>query len=174
MQTQRTQLSDFFSATQAKAFRQVEVAVGNRDDALDIVQDAMIRLARKYSDKNHEWPMLFHRILQNLIRDWYRRQKVRRIIVWWDQSEKSERDDLQDNSNQSPDQAREHDEIKKKINAALHQLPYRQQQAFLLRSWWGHDISETAYIMQCSEGSVKTHYSRASHKLKQLLGDIAS
>lgn len=174
MQTQRPALNDFFSATQAKAFRQAEVAVGNREDALDIVQDAMIRLARKYSDKNQEWPLLFHRILQNLIRDWYRRQKVRRIIVWRDQSEENESEEPQDSENHLPDRMSENDEIKNQINTALNQLPYRQQQAFLLRSWWGHDVSETAYIMQCSEGSVKTHYSRASQKLKQLLGDIAS
>ncbi len=174
MQTQRLALSNFFAAMQAKAFRQAEVAVGNREDALDIVQDAMIRLAQKYSDKNQEWPLLFHRIMQNLIRDWYRRQKVRNIIIWWDQHGETGSDEPHDTQNLSPDQSKEADDIRRRINAALHHLPYRQQQAFLLRSWWGHNVSETAYIMHCSEGSVKTHYSRASQKLKQLLGDITS
>jgi RNA polymerase sigma-70 factor (ECF subfamily) len=170
---QRLELNDFFISVQAKAFSQAMIAVGNREDALDIVQEAMIRLARKYADKESEWTLIFHRILQNLIRDWYRRQKVKKVFLWWDQTHETEEIIQGDNEHPSPEQQSEAEQTRIQINAALNQLPYRQQQAFLLRSWWGHKTSETAYIMRCSEGSVKTHYSRALQRLKQLLGDIA-
>ena len=173
MQTQRPALHDFFIATQARAFRQAEIAVGNRDDAMDIVQDAMIRLARNYSDREQEWSLLFHRILQNLIRDCFRRRKVRGIFIRRDEHSENEDEGDQDHSTPTPEQNQQQEQLRQQINAALQHLPLRQQQAFLLRSWWGHDVAETAYIMRCTEGSVKTHYSRALQKLKDMLGEMA-
>lgn len=171
MQSQRLLLNEFFLTVQGKAFRQAEIAVGSRDDAMDIVQDAMIQLARKYSDKEKEWPFLFHRILQNRIRDWFRKRKVRSIFTWWDQLKDTDENDRIDDNSPSPEENKHHEDTRKEISTALQKLPYRQQQAFLLRSWWGYSVSETASIMNCAEGSVKTHYSRASQKLKQLLGE---
>ena len=139
---------------------------------MDIVQDAMIRLARNYSDREQDWNLLFHRILQNLIRDWFRRRKVRGIFVRQDNHEDDE-NDIQDHITPTPEQNKQQEQLRQQISTALSHLPLRQQQAFLLRSWWGHDVAETAYIMRCTKGSVKTHYSRALEKLQIMLGEIA-
>jgi len=173
--TQQTQLylNDFFVQVQAKAFRQAEIATGSRDEALDIVQDAMIKLASKYSHKREAWPQLFQRILQNAIRDWFRRRKVRRWFSW-SQDDESEPDELQvlASSDYSPEALTHNAQQLEQVETALRQLPQRQQQAFILRAWWGANIEETAFAMACSTGSVKTHYSRAQAKLKILLEDV--
>ena len=167
----RYALNDFFVSVQVKALRQAEFAVKNRDDAFDILQDAMEKLARKYSDKPDEWGPLFQRILQNTIRDWYRRQKVRRFFSLSRDEEDSSEDLLDKHYSASEEPEAEVIETRQFAEAkqALSQLPYRQQQAFILRAWWGFDVGETAFAMSCSEGSVKTHYSRARSRLQQLL-----
>jgi RNA polymerase sigma-70 factor (ECF subfamily) len=146
--------------------------------ALDIVQDAMLKLAERYGDKPaDEFPMLFQRILQNTIRDYYRRQKVR---SFWtvlfsslhpqnDAEEFDPLDTLQDKNNntqpQEPGNALEQSQLIALIEEALTELPARQREAFLLRYWEDLDTAETAAAMGCSEGSVKTHCSRATHAL---------
>ncbi len=178
MTATREALNDFFASVQMKAFRQAEMATGNREEALDIVQDAMIRLAQKYSDQEENWPRLFQRILQNLIRDWYRRQKVRSILIWFQSAENQEEGSnnvdnlLEDKAGFAPDESLQQLQIHKKLQEALRRLPARQQQAFILRAWWEYDIKESAFAMECSEGSVKTHYSRAVKKLAEILGDL--
>ncbi len=180
MSETRYKMNEFFCGIQAKALKQIEFAIRDRDEALDILQDAMIRLAKKYSDKEKDWPRLFQRIIQNLIIDWYRRKKVRSIIVFWDKSsddgeELEELGGVEEGDSaqvrQSPEQAHGNFQLGQKVARAIEQLPFRQQQAFTLRAWWGHNVEETAFAMGCSEGSVKTHYSRATNRLKQLLGD---
>ncbi len=157
-------------------------AVRDEAQALDIVQDAMLKLAEHYGDKPAaEFPMLFHRILQNTIRDHFRRQKVRSF--WFTlfssyspqqaEEEFDPLDVLQDRENASqpalPDEALQQTQALTAIEGALQQLPPRQREAFLLR--YMHDMSqtETAAAMGCSEGSVKTHCSRATHALALML-----
>ena len=151
--------------------------------ALDIVQDAMLKLADKYAAKpSEELPMLFQRILQNTIRDYYRRQKVRSTWTTLMSSllpRHEEADDydpldtLQDHDNNSqalaPDASLEQSQLLALIEEALMNLPARQREAFLLRYWENMDITETAAAMGCSEGSVKTHCSRATHALAAVL-----
>ena len=154
----------------------------NEHTALDIVQDAMIRLAEKYGSKPAaELPLLFQRILQNTIRDYYRRQKVKnaRITLFSSLIPKHESEDydpletLQDNENRSapaaPDESLQQQQVIALIEQALTRLPARQREAFLLRYWEGLDQAETATAMGCTEGSVKTHCSRATHALAESL-----
>jgi len=172
----RAALNDFFLAVQAKALRQAEIACGNRDDGLDIVQEAMTRLATKYAQQPEDWGPLFQRILQNAIRDWFRRRKVRSWLTFSfadtnDAGEQGEDLALMQ-STENPEHHLIGDRGLARVEAALRQLPLRQQQAFLLRAWWGADTQETAFAMKCSAGSVKTHYSRALSKLQTLLEDV--
>ncbi len=158
-----------------------ELATGNREDALDLVQDAMLGLVKSYADRDEQaWAPLFYRILQNRIRDHYRRSKVRnRFRSWLGLGTRSdENEDLPDPIQNAPD-TRQPDTIHKvlqedaidRLHGALQVLPVRQQQAFLLRCWEGMDVAATAFAMGCSEGSVKTHYSRAIHRLREMLED---
>jgi len=153
-------------------------AVRDSQVALDIVQDAMLKLAEKYSDKSaEELPLIFQRILQNTIRDHYRRQKVRTAWVTLFSGMQSRHEDeefdpldiLEDRENQAvpaaPDASLQQKQLITIIEKALSELPARQREAFLLRYWEGLDTNETAAAMGCTEGSVKTHCSRASHAL---------
>jgi RNA polymerase sigma-70 factor (ECF subfamily) len=157
-------------------------AVRDEHVALDIVQDAMLKLAERYGDKPpEEFPMLFHRILQNTILDHFRRQKVRSFWLTLfssfsnkhDEEEIDPLDTLTDKDNTSqpaqPDAALQQSQILTKIEEALTLLPARQREAFLLRYWEQLDTAETAEAMGCSEGSVKTHCSRATHTLAAML-----
>lgn len=168
-------LDRFLAGIERRALRMAEIATGNRDEALDIVQDAMLMLARRYARRaESEWGPLFHRILQNRIRDWYRRGKVRHRWLEWLHADDEDDDPLATHAD--PRARRPEDEIGNRraghaIEAALHALPRRQQQAFLLRAWEGLDVAATAAAMDCSEGSVKTHFSRAVHALREQLED---
>lgn len=154
------------------------IATGNRDDALEIVQDAMFKLVNKYADKPaSEWGPLFHRILQSTIRDWYRRSKVRSSLRQFLFSEPESPDAMDKFENKTmlkPDESLNQSETMDAIDKALHELPLRQQQAFLLRQWHGFDVKQTAEVMMCSQGSVKTHLSRATATLKLKLENYQS
>lgn len=173
-----TELSQFLSAVERRAYKQALYAVRNEHTALDVVQDAMIKLAEKYGDKPAaELPLLFQRILQNTIRDYYRRQKVRNTWTTLfsslarndEEAEYDPLDILQDDENQSapaaPDESLQQSQVIALIEQALGKLPARQREAFLLRYWEGLNQAETAMVMGCTEGSVKTHCSRAAHAL---------
>ncbi len=154
-----------------------------RDDevALDIVQDAMLKLAEKYGDKPAgELPMLFQRILQNTIRDFYRRQKVRSLwttlLSAFSPSDDEDADPLEtleveqgSYSPATPHASLEQSQMLEIIEKEVQKLPPRQREAFLMRYWEDMDIAETAAAMGCSEGSVKTHCSRATHSLAAAL-----
>ncbi len=156
-------------------------AVRNEETALDIVQDAMMRLAEKYGDRpSTEWPMLFQRILQNAIRDSYRRSKVRSIWTTLlsslipgndDDSDPLETISAEHESEGlvSPHRQLERVQLIAAIEKEIEKLPPRQREAFLMRYWEEMDIAETAMAMGCSEGSVKTHCSRATHTLAAAL-----
>lgn len=176
-------LSEFLTQIERRAYKQALFAIRDEHAALDIVQDAMLKLAEKYGDKPaDELPMLFQRILQNTIRDYYRRQRVRSRWIsltssLLPQDGDSEYDPveetLQDKNNASqglsPDASFEQSQLIVLIEEALVSLPIRQREAFLLRYWEGMDTAETASIMGCTEGSVKTHCSRATHALAAIL-----
>jgi len=154
-----------------RAFKMARIATGNNEEALDIVQDAMMRLVKKYADKSAEdWPPLFHRILQSIIRDWYRKQSVRnRWRQFWRMHEDAQ-DPIETAENLNtaqPDQQLGAELAIEEIENVIKQLPLRQQQVFMLRSVEGMNTAETAAAMQCSQGSVKTHYSRALAVLRQ-------
>jgi RNA polymerase sigma-70 factor, ECF subfamily len=165
----------FLADIEGRAFSMAQFATGNRDDALDIVQDTMMKLVQNYSARSREeWKPLFYSILQTRILDWHRRQSVRnRFRSWlhWDDEEDAENplEQLADAPQAAPDRQLQDAQFGADLNAALKQLPLRQQQVFLLRVWEGLDINETATAMQCSESSVKTHYARALEKLRTQL-----
>jgi RNA polymerase sigma-70 factor (ECF subfamily) len=176
------ELSEFLKSVERRAFKQAYFAVRNEETALDIVQDAMLKLAEKYAaNASEELPLLFQRILQNTIRDHYRRQKVRNAWVTLlsaltPSHAEEEFDPLEtlqpaDGSN---DKNTPHDQLDRVqlidlIEREISALPPRQREAFLLRYWEELDVAQTAAAMGCSEGSVKTHCSRATHTLAAAL-----
>jgi RNA polymerase sigma-70 factor, ECF subfamily len=173
------ELEQFLKDVERRAYRIAEIALRNTDDALDVVQEAMIQLARAYGTRpSEEWKPLFHRILQNRIHDWQRRRRTRsRVIAWWTGGTRDEDDDAPDPIDNAaahdptPAVRLENDQAMAALDAAIARLPARQQQAFLLRNLEGLDVAETAAAMGCSEGSVKTHYFRAVQSLRAQLGE---
>lgn len=160
-----------------RAFHLARIATGNEDDALEIVQEAMFRLAQRYAQKDvAEWPALFHRILQSQIRDWYRRSVVRnRLRVWFGSSDAEGDDPIEQQPGRAahgPAEQLQSGRFGEQLERALRALPNRQQQAFLLRAWEGLSVEETAQAMGCSAGSVKTHYSRAIKVLRERLEEF--
>lgn len=169
-------LDKFLAGVERKAFCHAEFATKQREEALDIVQETMLAFVSRYANKPEEqWPGLFHRILQNQIRDWYRRSTVRsRWRGWFGGDSDEHQSQLQNqpaNTAVEPMQILAGDEIGKGLVSAIRQLPARQQQAFLLRVWEGFSVKETAQAMSCSDGSVKTHLSRANSRMRDLLED---
>jgi RNA polymerase sigma-70 factor, ECF subfamily len=179
----RSELSAFLAGAERRAFKQAVFAVRDEEAALDIVQDAMLRLSQSYGDRApEELAPLFQRILQNAIRDWFRRQKVRSL---WStllsslapgRGEDDDQDPLETlqeagdaNREAGPQEQLERSQVLEIIEKEVSQLPARQREAFLLRYWEELDVAETAKAMGCSEGSVKTHCSRATHALAAAL-----
>ena len=178
----RTELSEFLASVERRAFKQACFAVRDEEHALDIVQDSMMKLSEKYGDKpSAEFPMLFQRILQNTIRDFYRRQKVRSIWTTLlsslsigrenEVSDPLESMAIEDHTSlgETPYAQLNREQVLELIEEELKKLPPRQREAFLLRYWEELDVAETAAAMGCSQGSVKTHCSRATHTLAAAL-----
>lgn len=176
------ELSDFLKSAEKRAFKRTAYAVRDEDSALDIVQDAMIRLAEKYADRPiAELPLIFSRILSNATMDWFRRQKVRQAAVQnFSELEAGAEDgdfDLLESleavdgswASQGPAERLSREQTLALIDFEVSALPARQREAFLLRYWEELDTAETALVMGCSEGSVKTHCSRAVHALATAL-----
>jgi len=172
------ELSDFLKGVEKRAFKRVAYAVRDEDAALDIVQDSMIRLAEKYVDRPvAELPLIFQRIVSNATMDWFRRQKVRQAVVrnfseFESAGEDGDFDLLEtlESQDQSPATESAAESVSRAqillvIDTEVAKLPARQREAFLLRYWEELDVAETAAVMGCSEGSVKTHCSRAVHAL---------
>jgi len=171
-------MDDFLAAVERRAFLMARMATGNPDDALDIVQDAMTKLVQKYANKAPDaWPPLFYRILQSRINDHFRREKVRsrwRVFLGGRNPEEERADpisELADPKGKDPEGVLNVSQLGGRLNEALGTLPQRQQQAFLLRAWQGMSVAETAHAMGCSDGTIKTHYSRAISSLRKQLGD---
>ena len=176
-----TELAKFLEEVERRAYKQARFAVRDDDAALDIVQDAMLKLAEKYGDKpGPELPLLFQRILQNTIRDHYRRQKVRSLWTTLFSALAPAGDEDADpletlavdqpgQGMRGPAEDLEQSQVIELIEKEIRALPARQREAFLLRYWEDMDVAETAVAMGCSEGSVKTHCSRATHALAAAL-----
>ena len=175
-------LNDFLISVERRAFKRAAYAVRDDDAALDIVQDAMIRLSQSYADRPEtEWPMLFQRILSNAILDWFRRQKTRNAVFtnMRDLEARFSVEDgdfdllavfkMDDVGTESADTTASRAQTLAQIEEEINKLPARQREAFLLRYWEELDVAETAEVMGCSQGSVKTHCSRAIHALAQSL-----
>jgi RNA polymerase sigma-70 factor, ECF subfamily len=179
----RSELSAFLAGVERRAYKQALFGVRDEEAALDIVQDAMLRLTQSYGDRAaEEFAPLFQRILQNAIRDWYRRQKVRSLWTTLLSSlspgrdEDSDQDPLEtlqeagdSNRESGPQENLERGQVLEIIEQEVSRLPARQREAFLMRYWEELDVAETAKAMGCSEGSVKTHCSRATHALAAAL-----
>ncbi len=180
MQDGDNRMNIFLASVERRAFCMARISAENREDALDIVQDTMFRLVRSYGHKpEKEWHPIFFRILQNRIRDYHRRSRMRRRLQVWvpflgyneNGQIKDPMDAVQDADALDP---MEQAAVRQSVNAleaALRTLSVRQQQVFLLRAWEGMSVKETAFAMKCSEGAVKTHYSRAVHRLRRILED---
>ena len=177
---QTRELDKFLGEIERRAFRMAQVALRDPDDAMDAVQDAMLKLARNYAARpSAEWRPLFYRILENGIRDLQRRRSVRkRFMVWLpgpkedpDNEAQDPLDTVADGGTPVPERLMQ-DEAMEKLESSLRELPARQREAFMLRNFEGLDVAETASAMGCSEGSVKTHYSRAVHTLREQLGEV--
>ncbi|MDE2304650.1 MAG: RNA polymerase sigma factor [Gammaproteobacteria bacterium] len=174
------ELDKFLAGIERRAFRMAEVALRDADDALDVVQDAMLKLVRHYAARPAgEWRPLFYRILENGIRDLQRRRTIRRRFMAWlpgpAQDPDAEcPDPIEAAADPGPDVLTrlQRSEAIERLDDSLSALPARQRQAFMLRNFEGLDVAETARAMGCSEGSVKTHYSRAVHSLRESLGEV--
>jgi RNA polymerase sigma-70 factor (ECF subfamily) len=171
-------LDQFLASVEKRAFKIAQLGLRNDDDALDAVQDAMMKLVQSYASRGiDEWRPLFYRILSNRIHDMQRRRTVRgRIMAWLpvrtDEEEDFDPIEQAPSPDAGPAKRLELDEAIGALEVAVAGLPPRQQQAFLLRNFEGLDVSDTASAMGCSEGSVKTHYFRALESLRAKLGDV--
>ena len=176
------ELTDFLKSVEKRAFKRTVYAVRDDDAALDIVQDSMIRLAEKYADRPAaELPLVFQRILSNATMDWFRRQKVRNAVMQnlsdFDGGDADGDFDLLEllatvEGTMGAESAADtvgREQMLQLIEKEIGQLPGRQREAFVLRYWEELDVAETAAVMGCSEGSVKTHCSRAVHALAKSL-----
>ncbi|MCP5329203.1 MAG: RNA polymerase sigma factor [Sinobacteraceae bacterium] len=178
--TQRA-LNRFLAEVERRAYRMAQLTLRHEQDALDVVQDAMLQLARRYADRPQEqWRPLFFRILQNRVRDLQRRRAVRKrmmaILPW----RRDMDDEVPDPVSEAPDPAPgpvarlEGEAALAALQTALGRLPARQREAFLLRSLEGLDVAGTAAAMGCSDGSVKTHYFRAVQALREQLNEFVT
>jgi len=173
------QLDRFFAEIEKRAYHMANYALDNPEDALDAVQDAMIGLTERYITRpENEWRPLFYTILQSRIRDRQRRSTVRKrfsgllSLLHHDDDGADPIQEAPDPAAHDPEQSLANTDTGKAIELALQKLPYRQQQTFLLRIWEGCSVKQTASALGCSEGSVKTHLSRAMSALRDELGEF--
>lgn len=169
-------MEEFLISIEKRAYKMIELSVRDPGEAMDILQECMIKLVTHYQEHDcTQWKPIFYKMLQNKIRDWHRHQKVKNVLffwrgeqdnteVHWDSSRTEYRGELK-----TPTEQIEKDQQQADVLRALSELSVKQQQCFILRSWEGLSVAETASIMGCSEGSVKTHYFRAVSKIKQML-----
>lgn len=172
-------IEQFLAEIESRAFQMARIATGCEQDALDIVQDVMLSLVQTYPNKPSDtWKPLFYRMLQNRITDFHRKKTLTgRIFSWVGLSPFDNEDEIPveesypDPNNRFSEELLQHERFNHALLHALEALPQRQQQTFLLRIWEGMSVKETALIMECSEGSIKTHLSRALMRLKEQLSE---
>lgn len=172
----REPIEQFLISVEKRALQMTKLAIGNADASMDIVQDAMLKLVQKYSRKpSDQWRPLFFRILNNKITDYYRRQAVRKKLFIADLQSSDSAEDARYSlmakarHSDNPDTKLQSDQRLEKLIEAAGKLSLRQRQVFILRCWEGLSTADTAHAMRCSQGSVKTHYSRALHNLREIL-----
>ncbi|MGI9227764.1 MAG: RNA polymerase sigma factor [Gammaproteobacteria bacterium] len=179
------EFSNFLIESERRAYKKVLFSVRDEHVALDIVQDSMMKLVENYAARPvEELPLIFQRILQNTTNDYYRRQKTRSLWTtlfssFAPKNKENENEDYdlletlpikkESNIKSDPYEQLEQSQLVDYIEKSIMALPARQRQAFLLRYWEELDVTETASVMGCSEGSVKTHCSRATHALAAIL-----
>lgn len=166
----------FLASVEARAFRMARFACSRDDLALDLVQDAMLKFVRKYAKKpEDQWRPLFYKVLQNRIKDWYRSTTIRarfRALPGGRDREDAGPDpvgELPDVGVRDPVEELAAADSLQALEQALGELAEGQRSAFLLRAWEGLSVAETALAMGCSQGTVKTQYSRAVHALRNKL-----
>ncbi|MCK2149416.1 RNA polymerase sigma factor [Marinobacter alexandrii] len=169
-------IEQFLASVERRAYRMARLATRNDADALDIVQDAMMKLATNYGDRSEEeWKPLFYRILERRILDWHRRESVRNRWFFWRKGDGDDEDqqDVTENASDggagNPYAALAFERSGQAVMEAIEALPLKQQQCFLLRCWEGLSVQETADIMGVNPGSVKTHAHRALQKLTRVI-----
>lgn len=173
-------MEEFLKYIDRRAFHMARLNTGDIETSLDIVQEAMYKLVQKYSAKpKEEWKPLFYQILSRKLTDYYRRKAVRdKVFIWSKPQTEDDQELLVDPSlnapgshSETPHEMHMRSQRITKLNESVQQLPHRQRQAFMLRCWEGLSTNDTALAMGCSQGSVKTHYSRAMHSLREMLED---
>ena len=174
--SQRLRLDGFLAENESQAYKMAFALTHHRDDALELVQDSMLKLVQKYRHKPpEEWRLLLFRILQNCIRDFHRKQGLRKFVQMFVPGNSGTNHDCKEqclpSTDPTPAAALQQIATLETIQAALESLPLRQQQTFLLRAWLEFNTQETAFALSISEGSVKTHYNRARQRLQNILGE---
>ncbi|MFP4315607.1 MAG: RNA polymerase sigma factor [Desulfovibrionales bacterium] len=172
----------FLRSVERRSFRMAQIACGNTEDALDIIQETMLSFVRAYARKTEShWKPLYYRVLQNKITDHHRRSGIRRKWRVWPLPSRTSEEDTIDSHGDGPDSEGKNPEEQvfelaalDRLDKSLEKLSLRQRQAFLLRAWEGMSVEETARAMQCTKGTVKQHYTRAVQTLREDLGDFES
>ncbi|MCP3933530.1 MAG: RNA polymerase sigma factor [Bacteroidetes bacterium] len=174
-------MEEFLKLVEKKAFRMIQIATGDTDDALDLLQDSMMKFVNNYAKKpESEWKPLFYKVVQNRIKDWFRREKLKNLFFTYIPGVNKKESENQPDpiqlamDHKTPDSIAiiKTSQAMEKLDIVLNKLPPRQQQVFLLRAWEGLSTKETATAMTCTQGTVKTHYFRAINTLKQELKGI--
>tara|TARA_A100000164_G_C21854563_1_gene746787 strand:+ start:249 stop:848 length:600 start_codon:yes stop_codon:yes gene_type:complete len=173
----KNKIDNFLRKVQVRALRITMIHIRDLEESKDIVQDAMISLATKYANRpSIELPPLFYRILFNKIKDWHRKNTIRRKVISFFNFSGDDGDEIDmiesfGNESLSPVKVKQSEELATIIQDGLEKLPDRQKEAFILRNFEGMSVKDTSIAMRCSEGSVKTHYFRAMKKLKSILDE---
>ena len=162
------QLNQFFISHEKKAYSIALMSLRHQDDALDVIQDVMIKFVEKYKNKKTDlWAPLFYRMLHNRITDTHRANtKNKKFFKFFDKSESDALENIEDTNEM--DIINQIDNAMKidNLQQALKALPNRQLQAFICRIWEGLSVAQTAQSMKCSQGSVKTHLFRALKNIR--------
>ena len=170
-------MEEFLKSVERRALQMSKLATGDPEIAMDLVQDAMLKLVEKYSSKPaQQWRPLFYRILNNKITDFYRRKAVRTKLFVDNVTEHSDSNIIDTmialaGPADNPDNRMQSEQRIDSLIKSIYRLPPRQKQSFMLRCWEGMSTEESAKAMNCSQSSVKTHYSRALQALRDRLED---
>lgn len=173
----------FFEDVEKRAYRMAVYTLKDEQTAMDAVQDAMLKLVEKYSDRpSAEWPALFFTILNNRMIDIQRWGRLReaggKLVSLFRNHDNGDEDLLETGLGSDnliadrPEVASWSRDLHKKIDDAVANLSERQRQVFLLREWQGFNVRETSEILGCSEGSVKQHHFRAMQSLRKQLEGV--
>ncbi len=169
------QLESFLQTVRASALKFATYRCGDEDAALDLLQEAMIGFVDSAEGFPEDaWKNLFYKILQRRITDRFRKNQWRnRLAKMFSLSQKDDEDEpmFEPADHELGEHRYDAGQLHQRYEQALHALPDRQREAYLLRQWQQLSVKQVAEIMECSEGSVKTHLSRAMTNLKLALGD---